>query len=178
MDLITRYFDSKGYSAFTVAKFGVCYNFGKVNSSTRETTRISGVTDKYRGNNTVSLKRERDSYNSTMSEVHSQPTTSVLSLTKLIDLLSSTTKAILQEKIQFCFLQQKQISSPKRQESNQGVCCPWELTQKRTSLVDRKYKAIQRQKKPTARTSDDYPHRCFNNIVGRTLPWDLERKND
>ena len=53
-------------------------------------------------------------------EVYSQPRTSVLSLIKLIGLLSSTVQAILPGKIQFRFLQQEQISSLKRQGSYQG----------------------------------------------------------
>ena len=44
----------------------------------------------------------------------------MLSLTKLIDLLSSTVQAILSGKIQFRFLEQKQISSLKNQRSYQG----------------------------------------------------------
>ena len=39
----------------------------KVNPTTSETVGISGVTDKYRGNDTVTLRRKTGSYNSTMS---------------------------------------------------------------------------------------------------------------
>ena len=53
-------------------------------------------------------------------EIYSQTRTSVLSLTKLIGLLSSTVQAILPGKIQFRFLQQEQISSLKNQGSYQG----------------------------------------------------------
>ena len=53
-------------------------------------------------------------------EVPSQSRTSVLSLTKLIVLLSSTVQATLPGKIQFHFLKHEQISSPKNQGSYQG----------------------------------------------------------
>ena len=53
-------------------------------------------------------------------EVYSQPRTSVLSLTRLIGLLSSTVRDILPGKIQFRFLQQKQISSLKKQRTYPG----------------------------------------------------------
>ena len=81
---LTKNFDSKEYIHFSVAKFGVCHKSEKVNSLTSETTRICEVTDKYRGNDTVFLRRETDSYNPTMSGVYSKSKTSVLSLTKLI----------------------------------------------------------------------------------------------
>ena len=64
---LTKNFDSKEYIHFSVAKFGVCHKSEKVNSLTSETTRICEVTDKYRGNDTVFLRRETDSYNPTMS---------------------------------------------------------------------------------------------------------------
>ena len=53
-------------------------------------------------------------------EVYSQPRTSVLSLNKLVGLLSSTVQAILPGKIQFHFLQHEQISSLKKQGSYRG----------------------------------------------------------
>ena len=53
-------------------------------------------------------------------EVYPQPRTSMLSLTKLIGLLSSTAKVILPGKIQFRFFQQEKISSLKKQGSYQG----------------------------------------------------------
>ena len=64
---LTGNYDSEGYIDFSVAKFGVCYKSEKVNPTTSETIGISGFTDKYRGNDTVSLRRKTDSYNSTMS---------------------------------------------------------------------------------------------------------------
>ena len=60
-------------------------------------------------------------------EVYSQPRTSLLSLTKLIDLLLSTVPAILPRKIQFRFLQQEQITSLKKQGSCQGYVIPGNL---------------------------------------------------
>ena len=53
-------------------------------------------------------------------EVYFQPRISVLSLTKLIGLLSSTVRTILPGKAQFHFLQQEQISSLKKQGSYKG----------------------------------------------------------
>ena len=67
----------------------------------------------------------------------------MLKLTKLIDLVSSTVQAILLGKIQFCFLQQEQISDEKRQGRYQVYAIPWEISQVRTALVDREYKAVQ-----------------------------------
>ena len=63
----TGTFDSEEHISFTVAKFGVCHNSGKVNSSTSEKIGISGVTNKYRGNITVPLRRETDSHSSAVS---------------------------------------------------------------------------------------------------------------
>ena len=60
-------YNSEGYIDFSVAKFGLCHKSEKVNPTTSETIGISGVTGKYRGSDTVSLKRKTDSYNSTMS---------------------------------------------------------------------------------------------------------------
>ena len=85
-------------------------------------------------------------------EVYSQPRTSVLSLTKLIGLLSSA--------------RQNSISLPsaganvKSEKAGElpGVCYSWELNQTRISLVDRKHKAIQWQKNSTAGTSVGHPN--------------------
>ena len=52
---------------FLLQKFEVCHKSEKVNPTISETTGISGVTDQYRGIDTVSLRRKTDSYNSTMS---------------------------------------------------------------------------------------------------------------
>ena len=68
---LTENYDSEGYIDFSVAKFGVCHKSEKVNSTTSETIGISEVTDKYRGDDTVSLRRETDYYNSTMSGLFS-----------------------------------------------------------------------------------------------------------
>ena len=42
-----------------------------------------------------------------------------------------------------------------------GIYYSWELSQTRTSLVDREHKAIQWQKNSTAGTSNGHPNRCF-----------------
>ena len=55
-DLAGNY-DSKGYFDFSIEKFGVCHKPEKVNHTTSETIGISGVTDKYRENDTVSQKK-------------------------------------------------------------------------------------------------------------------------
>ena len=52
----------RGVHWFNVTKFGVCNKSEKVNFATSEKIGISGVTDKYRGNDTVSLRRETDSF--------------------------------------------------------------------------------------------------------------------
>ena len=62
VDLSGNY-DSEGYIDFSVAKFGVFYKSEKVNPTTSETTGISEATYKYRGSDTVSLRRKTDSYN-------------------------------------------------------------------------------------------------------------------
>ena len=63
---------------------------------------------------TLSLSKEKLTHIiQQCQEVYFQPRTSVLSLAKLIGLLSSTVQTILPGKIQFHFLQQEQISSPK-----------------------------------------------------------------
>ena len=59
-------YDSDGHINFSVAKFGVCHKSEKVNPTTSETIGNSGITDKYRENDSVSLKRKTYSYNSTM----------------------------------------------------------------------------------------------------------------
>ena len=56
MDLTGSY-KNEGYIDFSVAKFGVCHKSEKVNFTISEKIGISGVTDKYRGNDTVSQKR-------------------------------------------------------------------------------------------------------------------------
>ena len=55
-----------GYIDFSVVKFGVCHKSEKVYVTPSQTIGISGVTDKYKGNDTVSLRRKTDSYNSAM----------------------------------------------------------------------------------------------------------------
>ena len=62
VDLSGNY-DSEGYIDFSVAKFGFFYKPEKVNPTTSETTGISEATYKYRGSDTVSLRRKTDSYN-------------------------------------------------------------------------------------------------------------------
>ena len=69
--------------------------FSYIWTTNSEAIRISAVTDKYRRKDTVSLRRKTDSYNQQCKEAYSQPRNSVLSLTKLIGLLSSTLQAIL-----------------------------------------------------------------------------------
>ena len=121
---LTGNYDSEGYVNFSVAKLGVCYKSKKVNLTTSESTGISRVTDKYRGNGTGSLRRKFYSYNSTMSRgLLSTQIFSVnwLILTKLIDLLLSKVHAILPWKIRFWFFQQEQILSLKKQGSYQGM---------------------------------------------------------
>ena len=106
-------YDSEGYIDFSVAKFRTCHKSEKVNSSTSKKIGISGVTDKYRGNDTVSLRRKTDLYNSAMSG-------GLVSTQDLIGLLSSTVPAILSGKIQFRFFQKEQILCVKKQRSYRG----------------------------------------------------------
>ena len=110
-------------------------------------------------------------------EVYFQQKTSVISLTKLVGLLSSTVQAILPGKFPFRFLQQEQMSRLKMQWSYQvlpNLCYSCEVIQIRISFVDKVYKAIQWRKSSTARTSDNHPHRCFYRRVGSTLQWNLD----
>ena len=69
---------------------------------------------------TLSLRRETETYNSTMSGGLLSAKTSLSSLTKFIGLDLSTVQAILPGKIQFCYLQQEQISNLKKQGRYQG----------------------------------------------------------
>ena len=63
---------------------------------------------------TLSLSKEKLNHViQQCQEVYFRPRTSVLNFTKLIGLLSSTVQTLLPGKIQFRFLQQEQISSPK-----------------------------------------------------------------
>ena len=101
---LTGNYDIEGYIDFSVAKFGVCNRSENVNLPPSETTGISGVTDKYRGHGTVSLRRKTDSYNSTMSGGLLSTENFTVKFHKLIGLVSSTVQAILTGKIQFCFL--------------------------------------------------------------------------
>ena len=104
MTNLTEKYDSEGYIDFPVAKFGVYHNHKpeKVNPTTSVTIRISGVTDKYLGNDTVSLRRMP-----TQENARGLLSTNnfMLSLTKLIGLILSTAQTILPGKIQFRFLQ-------------------------------------------------------------------------
>ena len=51
---LTGNYESEGYIDFSVVKFGICHKSEKVNPTTSESIGISGVTDKYKRNNTVS----------------------------------------------------------------------------------------------------------------------------
>ena len=57
---LTGNYDSSGYIDFSVAKVGVCHKSGKVILTPRETIGSSGITDKYRGKDTVSLRIKTD----------------------------------------------------------------------------------------------------------------------
>ena len=69
------------------------------------------------------------------------------------------------------FLQQEQIS-----RELPGVCYSWEISQTKTSLVNKEHKAIQWQRNSTAGISDNHPSRCFHKGVGSTLQWNLNRR--
>ena len=101
---LTGNYDIEGYIDFSVAKFGVCNRSENVNFPPSETTGISEVTDKYRGNGTVSHRRKTDSYNSTVSGGLLSTDNFSVKFHKLIGLVSSTVQAILTGKIQFRFL--------------------------------------------------------------------------
>ena len=92
-------------------------------------------------------------------EVYSQTRTSVLSLTKLIGLLSSTVQAILPGKISISFSSAGANIKSEKVGELPGVCYSWELSQTQTSLVDRKHKAIKWQNNSTAGISVDHPNR-------------------
>ena len=143
---LTGNYDSDGHINFSVAKFGVCHKSEKVNPTTSETIGISGITDKYRENDSVSLRRKTDSYNSTM----------------LVGLLSTHNFSVKFDKVNWPTLadgpsyiaRQNPISFPptgvniKSEKAGElpGVCFSWELSQGSTSLVDIEYKGVQWQK--------------------------------
>ena len=135
---LTGNYDSEGYIDFSVAKFGVCQKPEKVNLTPSETVGISGVTvtDKYRENDTVSLRRKTDSYNSTMSG----------------GLLSNQNFSVKFNKVNWStfvngpsfIARENSISSLKNEKAGDlpGVFFSGELSKIRTSLVDREHKAI------------------------------------
>ena len=63
---LIRNYDSQRCIDFSVTKCGVCYKPEKVNSTTRETIGILGLQINTK-EMTLSLRRETDPYNSTMS---------------------------------------------------------------------------------------------------------------
>ena len=133
---ITGNYDSEGYIDFSVAKFGVCQKPEKANLTPSETVGISGVTDKYKENDTVSLRRKTDSYNSTMSG----------------GLLSNQNFSVKFNKVNWStfvngpsfIARENSISSLKNEKTGElpGVFFSGELSKTRTSLVDREHKAI------------------------------------
>ena len=117
----------EGYIDFSVAKFRVCHKSEKSILHPVIQLEFLGLqinTEEI----TVFLSEEKlTQIIQQCQEVYSQPRTSLLILTKLIDLLLSTVPAILPRKIQFRFLQQEQITSLKKQESCQGYVIPGNL---------------------------------------------------
>ena len=133
---LTGNYDSEGYIDFSVAKFGVCQKPEKANLTPSETVGISGVTDKYRENDTVSLRRKTDSYNSTMSG----------------GLLSNQNFSVKFNKVNWStfvngpsfIARENSISSLKNEKTGElpGIFFSGELSKTITSLVDREHKAI------------------------------------
>ena len=100
MDLTGNY-DSEGYIDFSVRKSGVCHKSILHPVKQLEFLGLQINTEEM----TLSLSEEKLTHmTQKYQERYSQPGTSVLSLTKLIGLLSSTVQAILPGKIQFRFL--------------------------------------------------------------------------
>ena len=113
MDLTGNY-DSEGYIDFPVGKFGFVMNLKKSILHPVKQLKFLGLQVNTQ-EMTLSLSEEKLTHIIRQcQEVYSQPRTSVLSLTKLTGLLLSTALAILPGKIQFCFLQQEQMSSLKK----------------------------------------------------------------
>ena len=84
-------------------------------------------------------------------EIFTQPKTSVLNLTKLIDLLLSTVQTILQARIQFQYLQKEQTLALQKKGSYSGHVTLGNLAREELLWVDGKMKLcngreIQQQK--------------------------------
>ena len=120
MDLTGNY-DSEGYIDFPVGKFGFVMNLKKSILHPVKQLKFLGLQVNTQ-EMTLSLSEEKLTHIIRQcQEVYSQPRTSVLSLTKLTGLLLSTALAILPGKIQFCFLQQEQMSSLKSRGVTRGM---------------------------------------------------------
>ena len=163
---LTGNYNSKGYIDFSVAKFRVCHKSEKVNLTFSEAIEISEVTDKYRRNDIVSLRRKTDLFNSTMSG----------------GLLSTQNFGVKFVKVNWPTL----VNGPSRITRENSVSFSpigasikysWQLSQTRISLVDTEHKAIQWQNNSTAGTSYDHPNRSFHKGVGSTLQWNASRGN-
>ena len=133
---LTWNYDRKEYINFSVAKFEVCHKSEKVNSSTSETIGVSGVADKYRRNDSVS-RREINSYNSTMSGGLLSPKSLSVKFDKVnwptfVNVPSYVTmeNSILFPPIGANIKSEKPWELP-------GVYFFWELSQTKTTLVDR-----------------------------------------
>ena len=116
---LTGNYGSDGYIDFSIAKFGACHRSEKDNLTTSETIAISAVTDKYRGNDTVSLRGKTDSYNSAMSGFWRT----------FVNGLSSIA---IENSISFA----PTVANIRFEKAGKLPGVSWELSQKGTSLVD------------------------------------------
>ena len=141
---LTGNYSSKGYIDFSVAKFRVCHKFEKVNLTPSKTVGISGVTDKYSGNDTVSLRRKTDSYNSIISEglLSTQNFNIKFNKVNWPTFFNGNIVYIAKENSILFSPTGANIKSKKAGELP-WVCYSWELSQTRTFLVDREHKTIQ-----------------------------------
>ena len=80
---------------FLLQYLGFVINLKKISLALCETNRVSGLSNRYRENDFCSFRKKLKHVSQQCQEIFKQPKTSVLNLTKLIDLLSSTVQAIL-----------------------------------------------------------------------------------
>ena len=121
---------------------GFVINLKKVNLTPSETVRISGVTEKYGGNETVSLRRKTDSDNSAMPGGIPSTQNFNVKFNKVNwpTFVNSQSYIARENSISF-FPTGENIKSEKAGELP-GVCCSWELSQTKTFLVNREHKTI------------------------------------
>ena len=106
MEDVTRNYHGERHIDFSITTSGFCDQPQKIIPPPCETNRVSGLNNRYRGNDFGSFREKIKAC--------------VLNLTKLIDLLSSTAQAILPAQIQFKYLPLEQILALQKNGSYSG----------------------------------------------------------